>query len=81
MPKREIAIVDYRNGSAGLVDAFRARAQERKIAITSSNVAAMANLPDFYVAKLLSVHPVRRIGIDLTRPVAWRVRDEADRCS
>jgi hypothetical protein len=63
MAKREIAVIDYRSGYAGLVDAFRTRAQERKIAITSSNVAAMANLPEYYVAKLLSVNPVRRIGM------------------
>jgi len=58
-----IAEINYRGGYAALVNAFRARAQERKIAITSSSVAAMANLPEYYIPKLLAVHPVRRIGM------------------
>ena len=49
-----------RKGYAGLVAAFRARAQQRHIAIAGSNVAAVSGLPSFYVAKLLSVHPAGR---------------------
>jgi hypothetical protein len=51
------------NTYSGMVEAMRARAQERRIAITSSEVAALANLPEYYLAKLLSVHPVRRVGM------------------
>jgi hypothetical protein len=61
-PPAVIAEINYQNGYQALVDAMRARAQERKIAITSPHVAAMANLPEF-ICKLLSVHPVRRIGM------------------
>jgi hypothetical protein len=57
------AIVTHEAGYAGLVDAFRARAHQRRIAITSDNVAAVSGLPSFYVAKLLSAHPVRRVGM------------------
>lgn len=56
-------VVGSFNTYDGMIDAMRLRAQERKIAITSSEVAALANLPEYYVAKLLSVHPVRRIGM------------------
>ena len=56
-------IVGDFNDYDGMIHATRARAQERRIAITSPDVAEMANLPDFYIAKLLSVHPVRRVGI------------------
>jgi hypothetical protein len=62
LSERALATINFENGYAGLVEAFRERAQQRRIAITSPEVAAMANLPDYYVAKLLSVHPVRRIG-------------------
>jgi hypothetical protein len=47
----------------GMIDAMRERAQERRIALTSPEAAALANLPEYYIAKLLSVHPVRRIGM------------------
>jgi hypothetical protein len=53
------AIHDY----GELIDIMRVRAQERRIAITSPRVAKMAGLPDYYIAKLLSVHPVRRVGM------------------
>jgi len=56
-------VVTSFNDYAGMIDAMKLRAQERRIAITSPHVAAMANLPDYYVAKLLSVHPVRRVGM------------------
>jgi hypothetical protein len=60
--ERELAIVDFQNGYAGLIDAMRARTQERKIAISSENFSQLCGLPSYYAVKLLSVHPVRRIG-------------------
>jgi hypothetical protein len=47
---------------AGMIAAMRARAQARKIAITSPEVSALTGLPDFYVAKLLSPKAPRRLG-------------------
>jgi hypothetical protein len=73
MPDREIEpqppaqitdrVVASFNTYAGMIDAMRNRAVERRIAITSPEVAMMANLPEAYIAKLLSVHPIRRIGM------------------
>lgn len=64
MAERELAVVDYQSGYTGLIQAMRARAQECRIAITSSQAAAMAGLPDCFLAKLLSPSPVpvRRFG-------------------
>jgi hypothetical protein len=46
----------------GMIDALRARVQERRIAITSPHVAEVSGMPSYYLCKLLSVHPTRRIG-------------------
>lgn len=59
VPRVLASITDY----AQLVDACRARAAERKIAITGADVAQVSGLPSHYVAKLLSVRPVKRIGL------------------
>jgi hypothetical protein len=61
--ERTIATVTHNDGYAGLITAFRERAQQRRIAITGENAAKVAGLPDYYIAKLLSVHPVRRVGM------------------
>jgi hypothetical protein len=63
MPERALATITHNDGYAGLVTAFRERAQQRRIAITGDNVAAVSGSPSFYVAKLLAVHPVRRVGM------------------
>jgi hypothetical protein len=59
------AEITFRTGYAGMIAAFRARANERRIAITSADVAATAGLPSHYIAKLLSPskNPVRRVGM------------------
>jgi hypothetical protein len=62
MAERELAVVDFQNGYAGLVDAMRARAQERRIALSSADFAAVSGLPSYYGNKLLAANPVRRIG-------------------
>jgi hypothetical protein len=62
MPERALATITHNDGYAGLVMAFRERAQQRRIAIAGDNVAAVSGLPNSYICKLLSVHPVRRIG-------------------
>ena len=48
-----------------MIAAFRARANERRIAITSPDVAQTAGLAAYYIPKLLtpSKNPVRRIGM------------------
>ncbi len=52
-------ITDY----DGLVAAMRARAQERKLALSSDENAAIAGLPDKYLPKLIGTNPVRRLGM------------------
>jgi hypothetical protein len=46
-----LAEVNFENGYAGLIAAFRARARERRIAIGGESVAAAAGLPVAFVAK------------------------------
>lgn len=58
-PKVIATFSDY----AGMIDAMRARAVERRIAIAGASVAEVSGLPSAYIAKLLSVHPVRRVGM------------------
>ena len=43
-----------------LIDAFRNRAAERHIAVTSPAVHQVAGLADCYIAKLLAVNPVKK---------------------
>jgi hypothetical protein len=59
------AEINFRNGYAGMIEAFRARANERRIAITSADVAATAGLASHYIPKLLSPskNPMRRVGM------------------
>jgi hypothetical protein len=63
--QRVIGTVDHRNGYAGMIEAMRNRAADRRIAITSADVAATAGLASHYIAKLLSPskNPVRRVGM------------------
>ncbi|MFZ0147400.1 MAG: hypothetical protein WAM72_03470 [Xanthobacteraceae bacterium] len=62
MAERELAVVSFQNGYAGLIEAMRNRAAARRIAISSENFAQLCGLPSYYAVKLLSVNPVRRIG-------------------
>jgi hypothetical protein len=57
--------ISFRNGYAGMIEAFRARANERRMAITSPEVAQTAGLTSYYIPKLLtpSKNPVRRVGM------------------
>jgi hypothetical protein len=61
--QRELAQVTHADGYAGLIAAFRVRAQERRIAITGADVAKVSGLADYYVAKLLARNPVKRVGM------------------
>jgi hypothetical protein len=63
--------ITFRTGYAGMIAAFRARASERRIAITSADVAATAGLASHYIAKLLtpSKNPVRRVGMISLAPL------------
>ena len=51
------------NDYEGLLSALRARAQARRIAVSSDNANDIAGLPDKYVQKLLGPHPPRRLGM------------------
>jgi hypothetical protein len=52
-----------------MLAAFRARANERKIARSSEDTAFVAGLTSGYLAKLLAPKPVRRIGMESLGPV------------
>jgi len=52
-------IVDY----DGLIAAMRARAAERKLALSAGENAIVAGLPDKYLPKLIGTNPVRRLGM------------------
>ena len=54
---------------AGMLQAFRDRANERKISMSDEDTATIAGLPDKYLAKLLAPRPVRRIGMLSLGPV------------
>lgn len=71
MSERELATVTYENGYAGLVQAMRERAAERRIALTGESVAAASGLANFYIQKLLSPsrRPMRRFGMISLGPV------------
>ncbi len=47
----------------GLIAAMRVRAQERKLALSADENAAIAGLPDKYLPKLIGANPVRRLGM------------------
>jgi hypothetical protein len=48
---------------------LRSRAHERRVAITGAAIDETAGLPRYYIAKLLAVHPVKRIGAISLGPV------------
>jgi hypothetical protein len=53
----------------GLLIALRQRAKERKIAVSSEEVAEVSGLPIRYVAKVLQANPTRRLGMISLGPV------------
>jgi hypothetical protein len=53
----------------GLIDALRARARERQLALSSPAIAAVAGLPDGYIAKLLGPGKVRTFAWASMGPV------------
>jgi hypothetical protein len=69
--ERVLAVIDFENGYAGLVDAFRARANELCVAIGGASAAEISGLPSSYLAKLLSPSPkpARRFGAISLGPV------------
>jgi hypothetical protein len=58
-------IVDYDS----MIAAMRARAAERKLALSASENAVVAGLPDKYLQKLIGSLPVRRLGMASLGPV------------
>jgi hypothetical protein len=57
-----------------MISAFRDRAVQRQIPISSADVASVAGLASYYIPKLLQPNPVRRLGISLARPPPGGVR-------
>ena len=62
-PAQPLAVVNFENGYAGLVAAFRAAAAARGVAIGGDSVAAVTGLCSAYVAKLLQPRPTKRVGL------------------
>jgi hypothetical protein len=61
------------NTYAGLVDALRARAQERRISVGSEDFAAVSGLPARYASKILGSGKTKRLGTVSLGPIlnAW----------
>jgi hypothetical protein len=57
--ERALAVVDYRAGYQGLINSFRAVANQRRIAITSADVDETAGTARYFIAKLLSPNAMR----------------------
>jgi hypothetical protein len=53
----------------GMLQALRARAEQRKVATTSEAIADVSGLPDKYMQKLIGSKPVRRIGMISLGPI------------
>jgi hypothetical protein len=62
------AEISCRNGYDGLVQAFRQRAEQRRIAI-SGDIHAIAGIPANYLGKLLAPSQLKRIGARSLGPV------------
>jgi hypothetical protein len=58
-------ITDYKS----MIAAMRARAAERKLALSAEENAIVAGLPSKYLQKLLGSSPVRRLGMASLGPV------------
>jgi hypothetical protein len=63
------AEITYPNAYTRMISAFRDRAQQRKIAVSSAAVADLAGLATYYIPKLLQANPVRRVGINSLGPL------------
>jgi hypothetical protein len=66
IPERVIATF---NSYDGMLAAMRLRAQEHQVPVGSAEVAAIAGIPDHYLAKLLSPKAPRRLGSISMQPV------------
>lgn len=66
MTERRI-IAEYCN--SGMLNAMRARARERKIALSSEDTRDVAGLASRYLRELIGANPIRRIGAISLGPV------------
>jgi hypothetical protein len=57
------AEITYPNAYTRMISAFRDRAAQRQIPMSSAAVADVAGMPSYYFPKLLQANPVRRVGI------------------
>jgi hypothetical protein len=66
----EPRVIAVFNTYDGLLDGLRARAAERKLALSSDENATIAGLPDKYLPKLIGSNPIRRLGMGSLGAVA-----------
>jgi hypothetical protein len=64
LPPRVVAEIAHHDAYAALIRAFRARADELKIAVTGAAVHEVCGLPSYYFSKILSPSPTpaKRFG-------------------
>jgi hypothetical protein len=63
------AEITYPNAYTRMISAFRDRAAQRHIAMSSAAVADVAGVANYYFPKLLQANPVRRVGINSLGPL------------
>jgi hypothetical protein len=63
------AEITYPNAYTRMISAFRDRAAQRHIAMSSAAVADVAGVANYYFPKLLQANPVRRVGIRSLGPL------------
>jgi hypothetical protein len=63
------AEITYPNAYTRMISAFRDRAAQRSIPMSSAAVADVAGVANYYFPKLLQANPVRRVGINSLGPL------------
>jgi hypothetical protein len=63
------AVIAEFNSYTGLIDAVRARSQERRDVMNNPNAVATAGMPSLLAKKLLSKDPIRRVNVKLLGPI------------
>jgi hypothetical protein len=63
------AEITWPNAYIRMISAFRDRAAQRHIAMSSAAVADVAGVANYYFPKLLQANPVRRVGINSLGPL------------
>jgi hypothetical protein len=65
------AEINYETGYRGLIAAFRQRVAQRRISVTSQDIAQISGLPSHYFCKILSPskNPAKRFGAASLGPI------------